>query len=262
MPRATTGPKAKEYEPHMVLRMRHPRCCGNRRTGYGAAVSDLPLTGERTIPGLARENYWFRRHEVAYEWVTPVAPAQGRSGGRRGERGGLRGRTAPRGGCRPRHRARVRPGRGRPRPASLPGRHHGAGQPRRPPPADRIRRGPGLHAGHRAPLGPPGLPRRLPPGAAAGRVARRDHPQPPHLLPRAGPRREARPTRSTSRSSTPARSQAMLRGAGSLDVEVLGLRHGAGVPADIVERQVAAALADDWPPTWWRRSPQSPPTTS
>ena len=26
----------------------------------------LPLTGERTIPGLAEENYWFRRHEVVY----------------------------------------------------------------------------------------------------------------------------------------------------------------------------------------------------
>lgn len=26
----------------------------------------LPLTGERTGPGLARENYWLRRHEVAY----------------------------------------------------------------------------------------------------------------------------------------------------------------------------------------------------
>ena len=28
---------------------------------------DLPLTGERTVPGLAEENYWFRRHEVVYE---------------------------------------------------------------------------------------------------------------------------------------------------------------------------------------------------
>lgn len=28
--------------------------------------SALPLTGERTIPGLAEENYWFRRHEVVY----------------------------------------------------------------------------------------------------------------------------------------------------------------------------------------------------
>ncbi|MDG5483601.1 class I SAM-dependent methyltransferase [Mycolicibacterium gadium] len=28
---------------------------------------NLPLTGERTVPGLAEENYWFRRHEVVYE---------------------------------------------------------------------------------------------------------------------------------------------------------------------------------------------------
>ncbi len=28
--------------------------------------SELPLTGERTIPGLDVENYWFRRHEVVY----------------------------------------------------------------------------------------------------------------------------------------------------------------------------------------------------
>jgi len=27
----------------------------------------LPLTGERTVPGLDEENYWFRRHEVVYE---------------------------------------------------------------------------------------------------------------------------------------------------------------------------------------------------
>jgi SAM-dependent methyltransferase len=26
----------------------------------------LPLTGERTMPGVASENYWFRRHEAAY----------------------------------------------------------------------------------------------------------------------------------------------------------------------------------------------------
>ena len=26
----------------------------------------LPLTGERTVPGLAVENYWFRRHEAVY----------------------------------------------------------------------------------------------------------------------------------------------------------------------------------------------------
>ncbi|QJY50631.1 class I SAM-dependent methyltransferase [Pseudonocardia broussonetiae] len=27
----------------------------------------LPLTGERTVPGVSHENYWFRRHEVVYE---------------------------------------------------------------------------------------------------------------------------------------------------------------------------------------------------
>lgn len=30
------------------------------------AGSQLPLTGERTVPGIDHENYWFRRHEVAY----------------------------------------------------------------------------------------------------------------------------------------------------------------------------------------------------
>lgn len=31
---------------------------------------DLPLTGERTVPGIWHETYWFRRHEVVYEWVS------------------------------------------------------------------------------------------------------------------------------------------------------------------------------------------------
>ncbi|HEX2132377.1 MAG TPA: class I SAM-dependent methyltransferase [Actinophytocola sp.] len=29
-------------------------------------VESLPLTGERTVPGIVEENYWFRRHEAAY----------------------------------------------------------------------------------------------------------------------------------------------------------------------------------------------------
>jgi 2-polyprenyl-3-methyl-5-hydroxy-6-metoxy-1,4-benzoquinol methylase len=29
----------------------------------------LPLTGERTVPGVAEENYWFRRHDVAYRYT-------------------------------------------------------------------------------------------------------------------------------------------------------------------------------------------------
>jgi len=36
-----------------------------------ANTGDLPLTGERTVPGVPEENYWFRRHEIAYEFATP-----------------------------------------------------------------------------------------------------------------------------------------------------------------------------------------------
>ncbi len=34
-----------------------------------ATGQTLPLTGERTVPGIERENYWFRRHEAAYLWL-------------------------------------------------------------------------------------------------------------------------------------------------------------------------------------------------
>jgi SAM-dependent methyltransferase len=33
--------------------------------------ASLPLTGERTVPGIAEENYWFRRHEAAYAALAP-----------------------------------------------------------------------------------------------------------------------------------------------------------------------------------------------
>lgn len=36
------------------------------------AVSQLPLTGERTVPGIVEENYWFRRHEAAYLALRPL----------------------------------------------------------------------------------------------------------------------------------------------------------------------------------------------
>ena len=35
-------------------------------------TDDLPLTGGRTVPGIPAENYWFRRHEAAYEFVAPL----------------------------------------------------------------------------------------------------------------------------------------------------------------------------------------------
>lgn len=36
-----------------------------------AQQSCLPLTGERTVPGVCQENYWFRRHEVVYQALLP-----------------------------------------------------------------------------------------------------------------------------------------------------------------------------------------------
>jgi SAM-dependent methyltransferase len=36
-----------------------------------AAIGALQLTGERTLPGIAVENYWFRRHEAAYRALAP-----------------------------------------------------------------------------------------------------------------------------------------------------------------------------------------------
>src|ERR1700710_922310 len=41
-------------------------------------VPPLPLTGERTLPDVPAENYWFRRHLAVYEWIAA------RVGGMRG----------------------------------------------------------------------------------------------------------------------------------------------------------------------------------
>jgi 2-polyprenyl-3-methyl-5-hydroxy-6-metoxy-1,4-benzoquinol methylase len=38
---------------------------GNQPTG----VPPLALTGERTLPDVPEENYWFRRHLAVYEWI-------------------------------------------------------------------------------------------------------------------------------------------------------------------------------------------------
>jgi cyclopropane fatty-acyl-phospholipid synthase-like methyltransferase len=40
-------------------------------------VPPLPLTGERTLPDVPEENYWYRRHLVVYEWIAA------RAGGKR-----------------------------------------------------------------------------------------------------------------------------------------------------------------------------------
>ena len=37
---------------------------------YAPAVTHpLPLTGERTLPGVPGEEYWFARHEAVYRWI-------------------------------------------------------------------------------------------------------------------------------------------------------------------------------------------------
>ena len=39
------------------------------QTGQPAGVPPLELTGERTLPDVPQENYWFQRHLVVYEWI-------------------------------------------------------------------------------------------------------------------------------------------------------------------------------------------------
>jgi 2-polyprenyl-3-methyl-5-hydroxy-6-metoxy-1,4-benzoquinol methylase len=34
-----------------------------------SGVPPLPLTGERTLPDVPEENYWYRRHLAVYEWI-------------------------------------------------------------------------------------------------------------------------------------------------------------------------------------------------
>jgi SAM-dependent methyltransferase len=35
----------------------------------GPVAHPLPLTGERTLPGVPGEEYWFARHEAVYRWI-------------------------------------------------------------------------------------------------------------------------------------------------------------------------------------------------
>ncbi|HEV2981072.1 MAG TPA: methyltransferase domain-containing protein [Solirubrobacteraceae bacterium] len=39
-------------------------------------VPPLTLTGERTLPDVPAENYWFRRHLAVYEWIAPRVHAR------------------------------------------------------------------------------------------------------------------------------------------------------------------------------------------
>lgn len=39
------------------------------QSGQPAGVPPLELTGERTLPDVPAENYWYRRHLAVYEWI-------------------------------------------------------------------------------------------------------------------------------------------------------------------------------------------------
>src|SRR6266480_2829817 len=41
----------------------------HRQQNQPEGVPPLELTGERTLPDVPEENYWFRRHLVVYRWI-------------------------------------------------------------------------------------------------------------------------------------------------------------------------------------------------
>ena len=47
-------------------------------TRLARVTETLPLTGERTAPGIWHENYWFARHDAAYRWITANLASTGR----------------------------------------------------------------------------------------------------------------------------------------------------------------------------------------
>ena len=49
-----------------VQHQRADRRSRRRWNNVDTMSNPLPLTGERTVPGIPAENYWFRRHEVVY----------------------------------------------------------------------------------------------------------------------------------------------------------------------------------------------------
>ncbi|CAA9491875.1 MAG: hypothetical protein AVDCRST_MAG38-2694 [uncultured Solirubrobacteraceae bacterium] len=46
----------------------------HRQRNQPPGVPPLELTGERTLPDVPAENYWFRRHLAVYEWIAARVP--------------------------------------------------------------------------------------------------------------------------------------------------------------------------------------------
>jgi SAM-dependent methyltransferase len=47
---------------------------GHSQENQPPGVSPLGLTGERTLPDVPAENYWYRRHLAVYEWIAAQVP--------------------------------------------------------------------------------------------------------------------------------------------------------------------------------------------
>jgi len=57
-------------------RARHGRDRPTRDAYPRAVAHPLPLTGERTLPGVPGEEYWFARHEAVYRWIAGTMAAR------------------------------------------------------------------------------------------------------------------------------------------------------------------------------------------
>lgn len=209
-------------------------------------MAPIELTGERTAPGIARENYWFRRHEAAYCWVI--------------DRYDMAGADVVDAGSGEGYGAAMLHGAGAASVVALEYDEHAA--------AHSAAAYPQV-ATMRANLDAIPLP-----DASAdivvsmqviehlwdlGRFLRECRrvlrprgrivlATPNRLTFSPGLARRAKPTNPFHVEEFDADQVAgMLRAAGFADVEVLGVHHGPAIPADLVARQIDAALTDRWP---------------
>ena len=56
----------------MAVALRAPLRCAAVDPTRDSFPEPLVLTGERTLPGIPEENYWFQRHVVAYEFAAKL----------------------------------------------------------------------------------------------------------------------------------------------------------------------------------------------
>jgi SAM-dependent methyltransferase len=61
-----TDTRGTNLDPMNEAPTANPAASSAGAPAHETALDPLPLTGERTVPGIAEENYWFRRHEVVY----------------------------------------------------------------------------------------------------------------------------------------------------------------------------------------------------